>query len=600
MNRHAIEHKNIPQYIYPISRSELTFKIKAARGDIAKCTLVYWPRNSSAKKKSAMFCAHRDDLFDYYKTNIKFSKVARYVKYYFELVDLNGQKLYVTAFGLKDEIPEDGFFEYLYANGNDIVTVPEWAKGKVFYQIFPERYNNGTKNNDPPEVVQWSDAPTRENFFGGDILGIIQKLDYIKELGIDCIYLNPVFKGDFNHKYATTDYFQVDPIFGTNEDLKELVLQCHKRNIKIILDGVFNHCGTNFEPFRDLLENQEKSKYKNWFYIEKFPVKISHHNYECVGAYKWMPKLRTSNPEVREYVLKVMDYWIREAGIDGWRLDVADEVDVKLWQYARAELKAKYPEIILIGETWGSALKMLSGDQMDSAMNYVFRDAARDFFAKNSIDAYEFDSRINKMLAEYPDEINSVMYNLLDSHDTARFLTECGSDKKKFKLAAAFQMLFCGCPAIYYGDEVGMSGENDPGCRGGMVWEDDKQDKDLLEWYKKIIALRKSLPPVMFGGYISNICDACKGIYGFIRDFNEERVYVLLNNSGEIHKVNLPVADEGNVYEDVLSKEAYFAEPVDSTSAKGFYNHDLLEYSGVISLTLDGYSFKIIKSKMEE
>ncbi len=600
MNKYAIEHKNIPQYIYPVARNELVFKIKAARGDISKCSLIYWARNNLQKKESTMICAHRDDLFDYYETNVKFSKIARYIKYYFELVDLNGQKSYVTAFGIKDKIPEDGFFEYLYANENDIVTVPEWAKGKVFYSIFPERYNNGTPSNDPLGVVLWDEKPTRENFFGGDLLGIIQKLDYIRELGVDCIYLTPIFKGDFNHKYATTDYFQVDPIFGSNEDLKELVSQCHKRNIKIILDGVFNHCGTNFKPFRDLLEKQEESKYRDWFYIKKFPVEISHHNYECVGAYKWMPKLRTSNPEVRQYVLEVMDYWIREAGIDGWRLDVADEVDIKLWQYARAELKAKYPEIILIGETWGSALKMLSGDQMDSAMNYVFRDCVKDFFAKSSISAHEFDSRINRMLAEYPDEINKVMYNLLDSHDTARFLTECGNDKRKFKLAAAFQMLFCGCPAIYYGDEIGMAGENDPDCRGGMVWEENKQDKELLGWYKKMIALRKSLPPLMFGGYVSNFCDESKGIYGFVRDFNGEKVYALFNNSGDMHKIDLPVLDNADVYEDCLSHEAYFANHIDRISAKKFYNGDLLEYSGTVSLTLDRYSFKAIKSKMEE
>lgn len=195
--------------------------------------------------------------------------------------------------------------------------VPEWAKGQVYYQIFPERFKNGDTANDPEGCVPWGTPPTPENYMGGDLKGILEKLPYLRSLGVDCIYLNPIFQGDFNHKYATTDYFHVDPAFGTEEDLRELISQLHASGMKLLLDGVFNHTGIHFPPFADLLEKQEASAYRDWFHVTKFPIETTPHHYECVGAYPYMPKLNTANPEVREYILSVMEYWIREFHIDG-------------------------------------------------------------------------------------------------------------------------------------------------------------------------------------------------------------------------------------------------------------------------------------------
>jgi len=602
MNKQAIEHRNNSPYIYPSSRSRLVFRLRAARGDIRSCSLVYWPRTKqdpASRKSVRLNCTLRDDLFDYFQAAVQFDKTARYTKYYFELTDTDGKTLWLSAYGLHQTLPEDGFFEYLYVNGNDVIREPEWAVGMIYYQIFPERFCNGDPTNDPADTNSWDSTPTPDNFMGGDLAGIIRKLDYIRDFGADCIYLNPVFEADFNHKYATTDYYRVDPQFGTNEDLKKLADECHARGMKIVLDGVFNHCGTHFGPFRDLLKNQEKSSFRDWFYVTGYPVQVSEECYECVGGYKWMPKLCSSNPEVRAFILDVMKYWIREAGIDGWRLDVADEVDRAVWQYARCEIKDMAPDFLLIGETWGDASRMLQGDQMDSVMNYVFRDAVRDFFAYGKIAPSEFDARINRMLACHADEINGTMYNLLDSHDTERFLRACGDDTRKLKIAAAFQMLFCGCPAVYYGDEIGMSGDNDPDCRKPMIWDEEKQTLDVFAWYRKLIGLRKRYASLRFGSFRTALCIDGDKTYGFVREADGERIYAVLNNSSEEKTVTLPLTESAAVWEDLLTGEEYRAEPINPGNGETFYNHDLQEYSQTLVLPVKAYSVKVLKTKVE-
>lgn len=555
----SLFHTNEEQWIYPVSIKELKVRFRAARGDLRHCNLVIWDRTDDKKKQIIdMGIQYRDSRYDYFQTIVSFSKVARYQKYYFELVDKDGNTGYFDEIGYSSIKPAKYYFEYLYTNNNDVLKTPEWAKGIVYYQIFPERFCNGCRDNDPPDVCEWGSKPTRENYMGGDLDGIIQKVPYLKDLGIECIYLNPIFKGDFNHKYATTDYFEVDPQFGTKETLIRLVNKCHEVNIKVILDGVFNHTGIHFEPFQNLLKEQQYSKYKDWFLIESYPVTISHHSYECVGAYKWMPKLNTSNADVQNYILKVMHYWINEAGIDGWRLDVSDEVDGSLWQRARAELKIQNPDLLLLGETWVFGGRLLNGSKLDSVMNYVFRDLLLDYFATQRIKTSEFDSGINFMLASYRDEQRDVMYNLIDSHDTERFFTSCDRSKKKFKLAVAFQMLFPGCPAIFYGDEIGMDGDNDPDCRKCMEWTNET-DQDLLEWYKKLITIKKSLPVIKKGDFSTMIADDQKSIYGFKRSFKDDEAIVLIHNGDGKENIYCPVPKKKNYY-NLIGKEKYTAE----------------------------------------
>ncbi len=596
MNIAAICHRGTREFIYPAARNQLVFRLSAARADIAACRLLYWKR-SDPYPESVRFqpldLVYRDALHDDFRTTVRFNEPVHYIKYYFELTGKDGEVAYVTDYGLSSEKPDAGFFEFLYANEEDVLRTPDWAKGIVFYQIFPDRFCHGGSGKRDQTLVPWDSIPTYDNYFGGDLRGILEKLDYLSELGVDCIYFTPVFKAEFNHKYATTDYYSIDPGFGAMDDFVALVEKAHAHGIKIILDGVFNHVGRSFPPFADLLENGEKSPYKDWFFYSSLPLTMSPLNYECVGDYAYMPKLRTSHPDVRRMILDVMLYWIEKTGIDGWRLDVADEVERATWQVIRTELKRRHPGALLLGETWTDAYDLAgSGDQMDSAMNYLFRSALIDWVAKGNILPTTFDSRINRMLSKYSDELNSGLYNPIDSHDTARFLYEAGGDKNKLRMAAAFQMTFCGAPAVYYGDEVGMSGANDPDCRGGMLWDASKQDQSLLAWYKKLIRLRHDLPALRFGTFRSILCDDGDNVYGFIRQYQGETVYVVFNLGSAPTAVTLPLLDGTGRYGSLLDSTELVAESVDAVG--NFYNSDITDYNAQTILSMGAWSVQII------
>jgi cyclomaltodextrinase len=501
MNLSAIDHGVTLPYRQPLARNQIHFRILTARDDCAAVTLRYWKRDQPSARRSASLAVRcRDGLRDEWTCDVLFPEEAHYIRYYFILEGLDGETVCCCEQGFSADAPERGFFEVLQANETDVLAPPAWSSGIVYYQIFPERFAVGDAKKALHAYVPWDSEPTRENFFGGDLAGVREKLPYLQSLGAECLYLTPVFAGDFNHKYATADYFHVDPDFGTDEELTALVRAAHAIGIRVILDGVFNHAGVRFAPFADVLANGEASRYKDWFYIKRFPVAVDASCYECVGDYPNMPRLRTANPDVREYILRVMLHWMEAAGIDGWRLDVADELDARTLRCLREGVKARYPEALLLGETWGDASRLVcEGDQLDCAMNYLFRDAMIDFFAVGRIDTPELANRLGHMLMKYPDAVNLCMYNCLDSHDTARFLTEAHGERWRLKLAIAFQMLFPGSPALFYGDELGMTGENDPGCRAGMAW--DRPDAELLDWTREMIALRKSSAAVRRGSY---------------------------------------------------------------------------------------------------
>ncbi len=579
MNRQAIFHQSSRTFLLPLARNVLSFRLLTARDDIRECRLYYWKRSEpypDTRKDVVLERSYQDAEHDDFRVSVTFPETAHYIKYFFQLTDTKGETCYVNEYGFSAAPPECGFFEYLYANDHDVAKIPGWCNGIVYYEIFPERFAIGVKEKTFHKYEPWESVPTRENYLGGDIAGILAKLDYLESLHADCIYLTPVFLGDFNHKYATTDYYRIDPGFGLNEEFAALVAEAHRRGIRVVLDGVFNHVGIHFPPFEDLLRNGEASPYKDWFYAKSYPLTMEPLNYECVGDYPYMPKLRTSHPDVREMILDVMTYWIREAGIDGWRLDVADEVDFSTLQMIRTRLKEAYPEALLLGETWGDAGKLVgSGDQLDSAMNYLFRDAMVDYFARERISETELDHRIQHMLMKYPDHINHAMYNCLGSHDTARFFTEAGGDVEKMMQAAAFQMTFLGCPAIYYGDEVGMAGENDPGCRGAMVWDARKQNQFLLDWHKKLTALRRQSPALQKGSYRTFVCDSGKHLFGFARCFNRESVYVLFNRGNVPQTESLP---RGEAIDLITGEQLDFAEG-----------------SGTLQITVPSHSVKIIQ-----
>ena len=588
-------HEASRQYIYPIRRNCLKIKLIGAYQKNVSCSLVYWNRQKDEiVNEISLFCYARDKSFSYYKCSLEENEAVKYLRYYFEIKQ-NDETVYLNKYGMQKTKPKDGFFEYLYTNSSDVFIIPDWTKGAIFYQIFPERFYNGNKGNDSADIKKWESKPTRTNYFGGDIEGIIAKLDYLSSLMIDAIYLTPIFEAPANHKYDTIDYFKIDSSFGTMADLKNLVKSCHALGIKVVLDGVFNHCGYYFKPFQDVLKFGEKSKYKDWFYINEFPVVTDPPNYECVGNYKWMPKINFSCQDARDYFLEVGEYWIREANIDGWRMDVSDEVDYTFWCDFRKKIKKLNSDVVLIGETWKENKDLLAGDQMDSVMNYVFRDAVVDFIAKKNIDVHEFDNRIQKLLAIYPEMVYPSLYNLIGSHDTERFLTSCGGDVDKMKLAVVFQMTFPGMPAIYYGDEIGMVGENDPDCRKTMTW--DNINNDIHGFYKKLIETRKSDEALCMGTFSSIVCN--DGVYGFFRKYKKKITYILINNSDNEKTIQLPLLDQAidKEYFSLLNKKPYISQKFKGNNE--FFNSDIYKYKSFFEVTLPKFHFEIINSKGE-
>lgn len=472
-----------------------------------------------------------DGQYHHYLAKVTTANRTTYRRYYIEITDKRTWYLY--RHGLDDSIPENGFFEYLGTSKGNFLQVPSWTKNAVFYQIFPERFSNGDSGNDPVDCVSWNEAPTRNNFFGGDLAGIREKIPYLKNLGITAIYLNPIFQAPSNHKYDTTDYFKIDPSFGTMEEFKDLVQELHKQGIRIILDGVFNHSGFTFAPFQDVLQKGQDSVYADWFYVNEFPVDAESVNYECVGYYKWMPKLNYQSKSLREFILSVGIYWIEQAQIDGWRLDVADEIDPAFWQEFREAIKKKNPEAFLLGETWIEGSELLGNHGMDSVMNYLLRDAMIDFFAKRVISAEQFTARLIRMMGNYSSVEQRALYNLFGSHDTERMSEYVQGNT--YRTVLAYLIFFKGIPAIYYGDETGLTGKNDPDCRKTFPW--NQTDEALIEFTAKLIHLRRR-----YSEYFQATFQLIhrRGLVGYHYTLGNNELWLIVNPTQTLKHITLP------------------------------------------------------------
>jgi glycosidase len=432
------------------------------------------------------------------------------------------------------------------------VEIPTWVRDAVFYQVFPERFKNGNAANDPPGTAAWGDLPTRDNFFGGDLDGVIQGLDYIADLGCNAIYLTPIFKAATNHKYDIYDYFQIDPAFGDDATFDRLIVEAHHRGIRVVLDGVFNHCGTGFAPFQDLLLNGERSKYKDWFMPYGFPLQQEPPNYATCGGVGWLPRLNTRNSQVESFVRRVVLHWLGR-GVDGWRMDVPYEIETDFWRRLRPVVKHQYPDAYLVAEEWRDPWPLLQGDSFDGAMHYRLRDLLFDFFLKNALAADSFARALSLLRERMPQDAEAGMLTLLGSHDTARVLTECGGDERQAKLLFTFLLTYPGVPMIYYGDENGMEGYNDPDCRRPMVWAADQWNLELRTQVKCLLRLRRENPVLRSGVFSFNHAE--DRVFSFVRALDGEQVLVVLNNSRVERSLELPVAlPEGTELVDALSE----------------------------------------------
>ncbi|MFP5332468.1 MAG: glycoside hydrolase family 13 protein [Acidimicrobiia bacterium] len=442
--------------------------------------------------------------------------------------------------------------------------VPEWVQGAVIYQIFPDRFANGDPSNDPPGTVSWGSAPQPRQFQGGDLDGIVARLDHIADLGVDAIYLNPVFRSPSNHKYDTVDYMEVDPAFGGNDALRRLVAACHDRGMRVILDASFNHVHPRFFAFADLVRRGMRSEYRDWFVIRDWPPRVKlrpdaadaatrgwvetwreetglvveelagpgpviETNYEAWYGVPTMPRLDLSNPDARAYVLGVAQHWLRNFDVDGWRMDVARYVDRDFWPDFRRACREVKPDAYLLAEIMGDVRDWLQGDAFDATMNYSFRSLALEFFGRGTADGATFLDHCTRLYARHALATTLANHNLIGSHDTARFLTEAGGDRWRLELATVFQMTYPGAPGIYYGDEVGLLGDNDPGCRGAMPWEEIETRRGVMSTISELARLRRRSPVLRFGGFVPVAAD--HDVAAFERRLGRSRMLVAFNRS---------------------------------------------------------------------
>ena len=558
MNLQAILHIPKSNYAYPVSGLDFRVRLRAGRGDLDSVRLVIGNQYLwETREEFPMEKLGSDGLFDYYQYEYHCTDTR--LGYYF-LLKKGEEELIYTENGFLEpgsvDIDHDriGFvhFQFPFINGIDVHKKPSWVNSAVFYQIFPERFCNGDPSLSPETVCQWGGKPDRMNFFGGDLPGVIQKLPYLSELGVNALYLTPIFEASTNHKYDTNDDPRIDPHFGDESTLVELVQKAHERGIRIMLDGVFNHCGFFFRQFQDVLKHGEKSPYRDWFHIKSFPVTLDPPNFDGFAIGPYMPKFNTENQEVMEYLLGAVAKWTR-TGIDGWRLDVADEVDAHFWREFRKTVRGINPDAVIIGENWWNAEPWLRGDQFDGVMNYAVQRASVLYFAEDRIGPKKFEESLTENLVRYTDQANDCMLNLLDSHDTARFLNTCGGEAGRLKNAAVFQYTFVGMPCTYYGTEIGMTGGNDPDCRRTFDWEESHWNRELFEFYQKLMALRKGQKALQYGTV--RFCSAGE-VFAMERSCGEDTLVTVVNNTDGEQEFVLP----GNRALDLLSGAGYTGE----------------------------------------
>lgn len=497
MNLHAFRHCPDSGDCYPLDGRTLRVTLKTARGD-ADGVCVLWnnkyefcKRRSSTKMR--LLCS--DELYDYFVAVIPLKDV-RFA--YIFLIESGGKKYYFSEEGVVAEYDFSRgyytFFQYPYINEADVVKPFSWAREAVFYQIFIDRFCRGNFTKDG-SYITWraGDKIRPETFAGGDLKGVALKLDYLKSMGINALYLSPVCLSPSNHKYNVRSYSEIDPQFGGERDLEVLLSAAHARGMRVVLDAVFNHCDESEEKFLDVKRRGRASPYYDWFIIHgDLPAAESAKrcNYEIFADCVYMPKWNTSHPAVRRYLISVALGYLRR-GFDGLRLDVADEVSHTMWRELRSAVKAEFPEAALIGEVWHESRSYLGGDQLDGVMNYKLQKVFLDFFAEGGADACEAASRINRCLQAQPRAVNEMCLNFLDDHDTPRFLHSCGGDGEKLLRALAALFFLPGMPCVYYGTELPLTGGGDPDCRRVFDWEREPRYAPAI---RSLVKMRGQLP----------------------------------------------------------------------------------------------------------
>ena len=582
MNKHALLHKSKSEMAYAYDSNTLHIWLRTAHQDFQSVKLVYgdpfryepiddnhttWVWKHENANDLEMIKRFSDHEYDYYFLAIQ--PEHKRIKYAFILDDayLYGVR---EIYDLKNDPNQKkkynlfNYFNFPFLNDVDVISIPSWVKDTIWYEIFPERFKRSADAKNFPTHAWGNPAEkvTNHMFFGGSIQGITESLDYLVNLGITGIYFTPIFKSPSAHKYDTTDYLQIDPDFGTNEDFKVLVQEAHKRGIKVVLDAVFNHCGYDHPYFQDVIQHGKNSKYYNSFFVKDEPMlnfdlndqnKPVYRrglipNYHTFAFTPYMPKWNTEDPLARAHLLEVARYWIEAYDIDGWRLDVSNEVSHDFWRAFRQTVKAAKKDAFIFGENWDYSYPWLGGDQIDTVMNYELIYLIWQFFGHDvnipRIPASELIRLTNKLITSYPQQITENMFNLVDSHDTGRILHRSKENKDLAFLSYLFMFSFPGTPTIYYGGEIGMTGDHDPDNRRCMIWDENKQDLVFKSRIVKLIQMRKNFDA--FGSsdfrWVTFDNDSQTIVY---EKRGKDTLLFLINSDEHSHTITLPQSIRG-------------------------------------------------------
>ncbi len=471
-----------------------------------------------------------------------------------------------------------------------MIDTPVWARDAVFYQIFPDRFAASERVPKPGPMEPWDAPPTVHGYKGGDLRGIAEHLDELTDLGITALYLTPIFASASNHRYHTDDYYSVDPLLGGNEALRELLDQAHAREMRVVLDGVFNHCGRGFWRFHHVAEAGAASPFGAWFHLDEqrlaagrplvvYPgheqeQEIRDLSHQGMGAGEasrhvlgfegwWglpaLPKLNVQNPETRAYLLDVAEHWLR-FGIDGWRLDVAEEIGGDFWGEFRERCRAVRADAYLVAEIWQPKPEWLTGQQFDALMNYPLAEATLGYSAGDRLDLRvasqhdeyrrflvhrdgpSFAGELQRLLSLYDPAVTAVMLNLMGSHDAPRAYNVCGGDMAAVRIATLLQMTLPGAPCVYYGDEVGLPGEQDPDNRRAFPWDRDQWDQGHRAFVRDVIGLRKRHRALRDGAL--QVLGAHDQAFAMLRTDDNQAFVVATNAGGGEQNLDLTLPDE--------------------------------------------------------
>ena len=525
----AIHHLPWLEYRHALPDGRVCIRLKTAKGDFTRITLravstYSFPHYFAGADSYPMTVAFRDQFHDVYECIFQ-PKDVRF-KYLFVLESdeltfkLDGAGLHAGK-DAEEDISEAFAFAYAYPAD----PMPEWARGCVGYQIFPDRFRREPNPADTEPVEPWNSLRVQNEFrYGGNLRGMIKAVPYLHELGVKVVYTTPLFWSDTSHRYNTFDYFKIDPLMGTEEDLTELCDELHRHGMYLVLDGVFNHCGLGFAPFKDAMEKSEKSEYYDWFFFDK----TQPHGYHTFSDAKYMPKLNMRNEACADYFVGVGRYWLEKCHIDGWRLDVSPEVWPDFWRKYKNMMRKVNPNSLMIAECWDDSTEWLSaGDMFDSTMHYVLSRAIWARFAHHSVTNEQFDWSINHAAMMYPMRNEEVLWTFLGSHDTRRMRTRAGGDLRMLHAASFFQFTFLGVPIIYYGDELGMEGGDDPYCRCPMRW-DNVEGNPTHKHYQKLAHIRENVAALRVGSF--RTWDVREdGLYAYLRQSPSQQVLCVLN-----------------------------------------------------------------------